>query len=276
MRLSLAKQKAPVIIGVVKERTPREASAAIRNCEIHGATGIDLHVSFLEEEYRTVSAMEGIIAKCRLPVMALNYNIGPNGDLGMDEEARLDLLQKAALAGAAAIDMQGYSFDAPSKKQFDSRFADAGYSFIQGAPREVVVNPEVIERQKAFIGEIHAIGAEVLMSHHPGIPMNADQLVDLARFIQQRGVDMIKIVSIARDDDDLAESFRAMLRLKKEISLPVAYHCGGAPGRLSRIINPMLGGFLAFCNDGYGPASDLDQLDVASARSILDMTERIR
>ncbi len=46
------------------------------------------------------------------------------------------------------------------------------------------------------------MGAEVLLSCHPGIPMNAGQIVDLALFLEKRSPDIIKIVTIANTEDE--------------------------------------------------------------------------
>jgi hypothetical protein len=276
MRLSLAKQKAPVIIGVVREKTPKAAIAAIRNCEIYGATGIDLHISCLDVQYQTVESMRSIIASSKLPVMALNYNQRyDRSNIGADENTRLGLLLKAAEAGAAAIDMQGYSFDPDSQHRFNPLFRDANYSFIKNEPKEIVVDPLIIDKQKEFIDRVHAIGSEVLMSNHTGIPMDSDQIIDYANFLLERNVDMIKIVTVANNDMELAESFKTMIRLKKEIPIPVSYHCSGTAGRLSRIINPMLGGFLVFCVDGYNEFSDFNQLYISTARTLFDNVSKI-
>ena len=114
------------------------------------------------------------------------------------------------------------------------------------------------------------MGTEVLLSCHPAIPMNAEQVVDLALFLRKRNPDIIKIVTLAKSEDDLAESIRAMTYLKREIDIPVAYHATGKAGIPSRIINPLLGGHIAFCIDRYDEASDLNQLDLRTARAAVD------
>lgn len=276
MHLSLANQKAPVIMGIVREKTVKTAIAAIRNCTLRGAMGIDLHVSCLEEQFHTVEAMRTIISSGSIPVMALNYNQRyDRSDIKADEETRLGLLLKAAEAGAAAVDMQGYSFDADSRSRFDPSFINSPYSFVKNAPKEIVVNPVVIKRQKNFIDLVHSKGSEVLMSTHPGVSMDRRQLVDYANFLLERNVDMIKLVTVANTEAELVECFEAMIKLKNEIPIPVSYHCSGDSGRKSRIINPLLGGFMMFCVNGYDEFSDFNQLDIATARTLIDSADKI-
>ena len=49
----------------------------------------------------------------------------------------------------------------------------------------------------------------------------------------------------------------------------------GAAGSLSRIINPVLGGHIAFCVDRYNEGSTMEQLDLKTARRIVDDMKKI-
>lgn len=75
MRLSFANQPAPMPVGVIKECGVWEAIAAIRNCEYHGAGGIDLHLSSLDPEYRNADSIRKIVNASSLPILALHYNM---------------------------------------------------------------------------------------------------------------------------------------------------------------------------------------------------------
>ena len=50
----------PLLAGVVKEGTPKDALEKIRYFEEKGATAIDLHLSCLDDEYKTVDAIKQI------------------------------------------------------------------------------------------------------------------------------------------------------------------------------------------------------------------------
>ena len=71
----------------------------------------------------------------------------------------------------------------------------------------------LLPKLNANIEKVHSMGAEVLLSCHPGIPMTSEQVVELALFLEKRNPDIIKIVTRADQEDDLAESIRTMLML---------------------------------------------------------------
>ena len=272
MRTALSKIPAPALAGVVREATAATATAEIRNCLYSGADMIDLHVSCLERD--DVATLRGIIESTSLPVLALHYNIGSTGQgLDLPEEDRVAAMLRAVEAGAAGIDLQGYTFHRPSKDGF---CGENRYSFTKDGPKEVVTDEAVIAKQMELIDRVHAAGAEVLLSCHPGVVLNAEQVVELALFMEQRKPDIIKIVSVAKTEEDMAESIRAMIALKKEVRTPVAYHANGAAGMLSRVVNPVLGGQIAFCVDRYKEGSTLEQPDLRTVRSIVDNMKKIK
>lgn len=262
---------APALAGVIREKSVSSAVAAIKNCLYDGADMIDLHISCLENADE--NALKSIIRASKLPVLALNYNRNYDwSDGGLTENERIGSLLCAVSAGAAGIDMQGYTFDAASRDAF---FGSDQYSFTKGNPKEVVTDDRVIAKQCALIEKVHSMGAEVLLSCHPGVPMNCEQVVELALFLEKRHPDNIKIVTFAADEGDLVESFKTMTVLKKEVKTPVSYHTNGAAGSLSRIVNPILGGHIAFCVDRYDEGSTMEQLDLTAARAIVDHMKKL-
>lgn len=264
----LSLMPAPLLAGVVREKTKAAAIAQIKNCYLDGADMIDLHLSCLEDPMD----LKAIFAASKLPVLALHYKKTYDWkDMQVSEEARVDAFLRAMEAGAAGIDMQGYTFDEASRLNFRG---EDKYSFTKGNPREIVTDERIIEKQCALIEKVHALGGEVLLSCHPGVPLNARQVTDLALFLEKRGSDIIKIVTPAGDDPQ--ESIRAMLSLKKEVRTPVAYHCNGKGGIFSRILNPILGGQIAFCVDGYDAGSTMEQIDLKTARAVIANLEKLR
>ena len=262
---------APAIAGVVRETGIRSAIAAIKNCVYSGADMIDLHLSCLEQQ--DTESLRKIISASKLPVLALNYNNTYLwGSAGLTEEQRVESWLRAIEAGAAGVDIQGYTFHTPSKSGF---CGEDRYSFTKGNPKEIVTDPAIIEKQCRLIKTVHQMGAEVLLSCHPGIPMCCEQVVDLALFLEQRQPDIIKIVTRAETEEDLAESIKTMLALKKAVKTPVTYHAAGAAGTLSRIINPALGGQIAFCVDRYTESSTMEQLDLKTAKQTIENLKKI-
>ena len=267
----LSKMCTPALAGVVREKNIRGAIAEIKNCKYDGATKLDLHMSCLEDT--SVESLKKIISASALPVLALNYNSTYKWEnAGFSEEERVASYLRAVEAGAAGIDMQGYTYHLPSKSGFCG--VDK-YSFTKGDPKEIVTDETVISMQCELIEKVHAMGAEVLLSCHPGIVMNCEQVVELALFLEKRNPDIIKIVTKAENEDDLTESIKTMMVLKKEIKTPISYHTNGKAGMLSRIINPLLGGQIAFCVDRYNEGSTMEQIDLKTAAAVVENMKKL-
>jgi len=233
---------------------------------------IDLHLPCLES--MDVETLGRIISASKLPVLALNYTDSIDfPDPEAKEAERIESFLNAIDAGAAGIDIQGYTFDPRSKRGF---FGEDVYSFMKGNPKEIVTDDEIIAKQCELIERVHSKGAEVLLSCHPGIPMKAEAVVELALFLEKRNPDILKIVTTARNDEDLAESIRAMTMLKMEIKTPITYHANGRAGMLSRIVNPLLGGHIAFCVDRFHEDTVTEQLDLKTAASIVENARKIK
>ena len=262
----------PALAAVIREKTIVSAVAEIKNCMYDGADMIDLHISCLEKSDK--NTLRAVIGSSKLPVLALNYNKKYNwSDCGFSEDERVQSFIDAVAVGAAGIDMQGYTFDPRSKEEF---CGDDKYCFTKGNPKEIVTDSNVISKQCELIEKVHSMGSEVLLSCHPGIKMNCEQVVELALFLEMRNPDIIKIVTFAEDENDLIESFRTMSVLKKEVKTAVSYHTNGTAGSLSRIINPILGGRMIFCVDRFNEGSTMEQLDLKTVRSVIDNMKKIR
>ena len=269
--MRLSQIPAPAVAGCVRERTARAAIAEIKNCYYDGADMIDLHLSCLEQT--DVETLKKIISSTPLPVLALDYDQHyDRSRLHRSEEERVATMLRAVEAGAAGIDMQAYTFHAPSESGFYGRDI---YSFTKGSPEEVVTDPVIIEKQCALIEKVHSMGAEVLLSCHPGIPMNTQQVVDLVRFLKERNPDIIKIVTKAVTPADCDEAIRTMTVLIREFDFPISYHANGKAGVPSRLINPLLGGQIAFCIDRYNEGSTMEQLDLRTVRAAVDNARKV-
>lgn len=272
MKQKVSELTAPAIAGVVNPKTVREAISQIKNCTFSGADMIDLHLEKLL--YSGEDDLCQIIKSTKLPLLALNYSKAlPDREEDNDayEEARVETLLQAVRAGASGIDMQGYTFHLPSKSGF---YGDDKYSFTKGAPKEVVTDARIISKQCDLIERVHALDGEVLLSCHPGIQMTCDQVVELALFLEERKPDIIKIVTVAKNEDDVNESIRAMMALKKELKTPVTHLATGSAGLLSRIVNPILGAHIAFCVDQYRDSSFVNQPQIRAMRDIIDNVKR--
>ena len=116
----LSKLAAPALAGVVREGTKEAAIAEIENCVKEGADMIDLHLSCLDDTGE--DTLREIISSSPVPVLALHYNMRCDwAGCGHTEQMREELFLRAVSAGAAGVDMQGYTFHLPSKKAFCRR-----------------------------------------------------------------------------------------------------------------------------------------------------------
>lgn len=183
------------------------------------------------------------------------------------------MLILAAEAGISAVDFQAYTYDLEAKEKFQEEYAENGMIFKNAKPKEIALNPEIIEKQKNLIDKFHSMGTEVLMSCHTGVPMNTEEVVSLALEIEKRNPDIIKIITPCETDEQLAESFKTMIELKKIIKKArIHYHCSGVKGKITRFVNPMLGAYLLFCVDRYKDSSNFEQLHL---KTMVDMFNTI-
>lgn len=98
--MKLSALEAPVLAGVVREKTTKAAIAEIKNCWYDGAGMIDLHMSCLESS--DTETLKEIMLASKLPVLALHYNRTYDWqDAGCTEEERADAFMRAVDAGAA-------------------------------------------------------------------------------------------------------------------------------------------------------------------------------
>ena len=274
MKKSFASLEAPVVASVIRERTVKDAVVAIRNGEINGAHAFDLHLSCLEDEYKNEKSISEIVNCTEKPMLALNYNQRYNWTyFETSEEERVNLLKIAANAGVSAVDLQGYTYHLPSK---DNYMGDADFSFTKGNPKEIVTDDAIVEKQIKLIDEFHKMGTEVLLSTHPYIPLNCNQVIDLAKYLEKRNPDIIKIITLCENDEQLAEAFKTMIELKKVITdRKIHFHCCGKEGRLTRIINPILGAYLTFCTERYTESSNIEQLHLGTTAQIIDGVKKL-
>ncbi len=263
---SISHLPSPVLAGVVRESDSNAAIAGIKNCHLRGAGMIDLHLSCLQDT--SEANLRRIIAASKLPVLSLHYDRTCDWQVvGHTEEQRTELMLRSVLCGASGVDMQGYTFDPASK---DGYRGARSFSFSHLNPKEVVSDEKIIDQQRRFMDKVRAQGAEVLLSCHPGVVLSAEQVVELALFLEERQPDVIKIVSAAPTEEDAMEALRAMKLLKKHVKTPVSYHANGACGGMTRVLCPALGGHIAFCVDGYTASSTMEQIDLATTKTAID------
>lgn len=271
MNHRFAKNKAPLFAVVIKESNVRRAMAAMKNANVHGANAVDLHIAQMEEEECTEEKLGPLFQSALVPVMALCYPYDIRSNyMEMADEKRVEMLLTACKAGADCVDIQAYTFGGKAlDAEFEPYIDKEGYSFAAKKPKEINVDPEVLEKQRQWIRKFHEAGADVLMSAHVGTNLNCQEMLDLAAHLAAQGADILKFVGICDTDEEFAEYCKTVFALRKAFpQLDIHYHCNGAKGPLTRAIAPMLGSYLVFCNDGYQENSDINQLDLESMTTI--------
>jgi len=94
-------------------------------------------------------------------------------------------------------------------------------------PEELTDNPEAIEKQIAYIDELHTKGAEVLMSSHVLKYTPAERVLEIALEQKRRGADIIKIVTGAENMEQQIDNLKTTELLKRELGAPFLFLSGG-------------------------------------------------
>lgn len=254
----------PFLVSVIREKDPASVNANIKNSEYDGADAYDLHLNALEKQYRNPHDLGNIMSSTTRPVLLLNYRSDPQTTDAERAEEQLMGIK----AGAAGIDLIGDYFDADRPVMTPQVLTE--YSLTRGSkPLELTENRESLKRQRALIDQIHDLGAEVLLSAHTRVVMTTEQVIPFALEMASRGPDMIKIVTVCLNENDLVEAFLTIIELKKVMKIPFQFQCHGQHGKLLRVMGPMLGSALIFCNQQYKPGLHPDQPLLRSMRTVL-------
>jgi len=251
MRPSFLKLNAPYLAAIVIEPTPELTIANILNGEHEGAEAFMVDIAAWKPECLTKEILTRLFHCCGRPMMPLCYRSRNLGADKVSDDDRADLMIRCIDAGAAACDIMGDLF-AP-------------------APHELTRDKKAIAKQKKLIKRMHDLGAEVLMSSHiyneyvPG-----DAVLEHMLEIQNRGVDIAKIVVSANTDDELIEAFRTTVLLKKSLKVPFVHLCNGKFARIQRYMAPVLGATLTFGFREYTAHATGPQPIIRNARAVLD------
>ena len=238
-----ATQKAPLLNGSVKRSTTADVIAAIKKMEADGATAFNVHLTELAEEYRNAESFRQIAECTTYPVMAIAYGSESN------REWRIGLMKTAVEAGFDIVDIPMNTFDD------DSRSTLAGTVFETANPKEVSMNADVIEQQKALIQEFHDLGAEVLMSAHIGVSLTEAEGVALAKEMEARGADVAKIVLGSSANANQKELMQTNLTLKNELNIKFYYNASGNASKPYRTASALFGTHMVFCYAEYHPTN---------------------
>ena len=171
------------------------------------------------------------------PCIVTNRTKREGGQFSGSEEERIGLLKQAVAAGADYVDIE------------------------TSTPKELL---------KPFLESDHQ--SKVILSYHnyTDTPEEIDRLYDLMCAMP---ADVLKIVTYARDITDNLALFEILHRSKKDDKKLIAL-CMGEKGEVSRILSPLLGGFLTFGSLATGKETAPGQITGAILKDIYRVCDK--
>ena len=226
---SFLQKNRPTLTAMLKSSTTEGILGEIEAMLGQGTDAFGFQIEQMKPEERRAENYKKIFSAMRgKPAYVTNYirgNSVPHTDEELTEE-----LYVAVECGAKLIDVRCDLFDRQ--------------------PDEYTFNETAIARQKKIIEKLHAMGAEVLMSTHIFHFVPSEEVLKIALSQQERGVDIVKIVTMANSEEELMDNLKTTVTLKEKLSVPSLFLCNGTHCKKHRILGPVLGSdmFLAVEN----------------------------
>lgn len=250
MKKSFLNAASPFVTEMIQVKTAEQAAERIRRAISGGATAIGLQLQTMEKRYKTDESLQALFAETNdLPLYVTNYRTGEN--TGKSDKQLSEELLRAVDLGATMVDVTGDLFE-PS-------------------PDELTTDEQAIEKQMRLIERIHEKGGEVLISSHVYSFQNAERVLEIAKAQENRGADIVKIVTGAQTQEEELENLSICNLLKKELKTPFLFLSGGKFSKLHRTVGPALGVFSWLCFSEYdeftydGPPLLKDVLNIKNA-----------
>ena len=213
----------PIITTMLKPNNTKDLVRDIEAALKEGTDAFCLEIELMKSECRTATDFKDIFgAMDGKPAYITDYRrLNINDTEQSDEELTEEMLFAFSMADNVKLfDIRGDLFD-PS---FD----------------EITYNEKAIEKQIALAKEVHRLGGEVLMSSHPLRFMPYEDVLKIAKAQAERGVDIVKIVTLAESEKELDENIKTTLRLKEDLDKQFLFLCGGSHCRKHRLLGPIL------------------------------------
>lgn len=209
-----------------------------------GADAFGLQLEQLMPQYRTEEHLRDMFSAAEeKPVYVTDYRTMLN--TGMSDDELTDELIRAASCGASLIDIMGDMY-APT-------------------PLQLTADPAAAKKQKDLIRNIHALGAEVLMSSHTSCFCPEDTVLSMVGEQHGRGADICKVVTSADTREELYENFRISERLAR-LPYPSLFLCNGRYCRRHRLFAPFLADGIFLCVAEQDDLSTRSQPLISDAR----------
>lgn len=250
MKKSFLNSEQAILTVMVQAQTPDRIKELIDAALPNGAEAFGMQFEKLKPEYQNAEVYKKLFAYTDKPVYVTNYRKGSNTEKTDDMLAH-ELLEIAD-CGATLCDVVGDLFD----KQDDELAKDAG----------------AIAKQEELIAQLHARGAEVLMSSHVFKFMPAEEVLKIALEHQRRGADISKIVVGAESMAEQMENLRIATLLKEKLDIPFLLLSNGECHILRRI-GASLGCCMCLCVQEYDALATAAQPLLKNMKAIRDHME---
>ena len=255
-KIKFTQLKQPLICTIISDSNPGDCIRTVMLSDYDGTDAFEMNLMMLEKRYLNEKDLKSIYTATVKPMLVCHYRWDYEKHLEIDEEKRIQLLINAVRWGASGIDLEADAFDpSPGPKEWTEEAKR--YSLDRARkhkPRDWTINPKAIKRQKEVIDEIHRLGGEVLMSTHTRIHLTVGQAVSMAKEMASRGADVVKVVSVDCSFEDLLDTMRSTIKIKKVLKVPFIMMSHGQHSKIGRVVCPMLGSMLAFCTQPGSPA----------------------
>ena len=249
MKASFLNHSKPLLTAMVQDGTPEAAICTIGDSIFDGADALGIQLCNFKREYRTEEYLKPVFRSCMgRPSYITSYR--GRESAGMTDEACVDLLLMGLRCGGTLCDVMGDLYD-PVENQM---------SF----------NPDAVAKQKDLIAQIHDMGGEVLMSAHLHGFYEEPQILDFAFAQQERGADIVKLVSRAQTEEEMMADFQIIRSLKKNLRVPFLFLASGPYSRLLRQVGPSFGCCMYLCVQRYHPVTTKDQPILHAMRAVRD------
>lgn len=243
-------EKGAYLTAIFGGKTPDEVKANIDLCAADGAEAYCLQLEQLDDAYRTESDFRDIFAHTgSAPVYVTNYRRDSEANKTKSDDQLASEIELLADSGAELCDVMGDIFDPQ--------------------PNEITYDENAIEKQKALIDSLHKKGTKVLMSSHVLHYIPAEEVLKIARAQESRGVDVCKIVTGADSMEQQIENLRIIDLLKKELTVPFLFLCGGEC-RILRCIGGEIGSCMYLGVHDYAPENKPVQPRLCDIKAIRD------
>lgn len=256
IKFNFEKRERPIIVSMLYGQTISDIEREIADSISEGAQAFGLQINALPKKYHTAENFNRIINLVgNRPVYCTNYrtndfNRHMNVNEGATDEELMDGYKLPISCGISLVDVMGDTFS-PDKY-------------------ELTKDSVAIEKQIRLIENIHELGGQVLMSSHITEFLTAERVLDIAKSQQDRGADVVKIVTESKTEEQLLENLKITSLLKRELKVPFLFISNGKYCRMHRLIGGMFGSCMALCVPYYQNLSSKVQPTIKNVKAIMD------